>query len=435
MAPRHAEEIPIHSAFTSAVRPALRRPLACVLASITLFAAPLACADEFDWVYFPMYPNDTAHAVHLGSLKFRPDGLLSAATRYPRTGGEPWTEQESKAGWYNYDERLIDCETGFFLETATSLLARDGARLASRAKGPEQQVERLETHLRESAERRWPQQSDVFLACAAASSPTFKKQRAAQAAKVQPLFSDVSLIETLGADTAPLFALARMRYDFSRIAKRPAASASDLFHDMRGQYQAWRKATNGALGSAAVVAPGARGDDTVRAEANRQLDEAGALMLEITSIQGGIIEYRYPGATAFFGIDHALRLESARTDCEYGISVPVAIQKLRTDGKPGSRSQLRAKAVLHEIERRYTQTDAEGPFGGFSLDPDAANVCQLVADIRHPKPAAAADPKLGLDPDVRGALAYGIEPGALARHATPEAMLITIRAAQRRHAR
>lgn len=376
-----------------------------------------------------MYANDTAHAVHLGSLKFRPDGLLSAATRYPRTGSEPWTEQESKAGWYNYDERLIDCETGFFLETATSLLAHDGARLATRAKGPDQQVERLETQLRESAARRWPQQSDVFLACAAASSATFKQRRAAQASKTQPLFSDISLIETLSADTAPLFALARMRYDFSRIEKRPAAAASDLFHEMRGQYQAWRKATNGAPVSDATPGPAGRGDDAVRAEANRQLDEAGARMMKITSIKGAVIEYSYPAVTTFFGVDDGIRLESVRTDCEYGIAVPVAIEKLRPDGKPGSRSQLRAKAVIREIERRYTQMDSDGAFGGLSLDPDAANMCLLVAEIRHPKPAAAPDP------DVDGALAYGIEPGALAAHATPQAMLLAIRAAQRRHAR
>lgn len=427
----HAEEILIHSAFTRAVRPAVRRPIACAfagaLAGITLIAAPLAYADEFDWVYFPMYPNDTAHAVHLSSLKFRPDGLLTAATRYPRTSGEPWTEQESKAGWYSYDERLIDCETGFFVETATSLLAHDGTRLATRAKQHDQQVSRLEMQLQESAAKRWPHHSDIFLACAAASNPAFKKQRAAQAAKVQPLFSDTSIVEALSADNAPLLALARMRYDFSRIEKRPAALASDLFDEMRAQYLAWRKAINGAH----VPGRAASGDDSVRADANRQLHEAGVQHLTIRSIEGAVIEHTYPGTVSrSAGAMAGTWLESARTDCEYGISVPFAIQKIARDKKPRPSTPLRARSVLPDIRERYAENpyrEADGPFGGFFLDPDAAALCQLVAGIRNPSPTAA--------PDADTALAYGIEPGALAQQATPAAMLLAIRTAHRRYAR
>ncbi|WP_423381219.1 hypothetical protein [Burkholderia sp. LMG 32019] len=61
-----------------------------------------AHADEVDWLYFPMYPRDTAHAVDLRALSWRPDGLLVSASRYPRVSDDHWTEQESSRGWYGY---------------------------------------------------------------------------------------------------------------------------------------------------------------------------------------------------------------------------------------------------------------------------------------------------------------------------------------------
>jgi hypothetical protein len=397
----YPKEIFIRSALTIAA-----------FAASSLLAAPNALADEFDWLYFPMYANDTAHAVHLSSLKFRPDGLLSAATRFPRTGGEPWTEQESKAGWYNYDQRLIDCETGYFLETGSALLGQDGATLATRAQDHAQQVNRLEEQLREGAARRWPNNSDIFLACAAASSPTFRKQRAAKAAKAPPLFSATSLIEVLSADSEALSATARMRYDFSRIQKRRAASASELFDDMRAQYGAWRKSINAGFVPGASL--GGRSDQAVLAEANRQIKESRAAQVTIKSIQGALLEHVQPEA-----YDGAL--ETARTDCEFGVSVPVARQPKGTLG---------AQAVLPDILRRYGDAghaDAEGPFGGFFLDSGAAALCQLVDQVRH----AGADPVA--EPGDASGFPFGLKPGALAQQATPAAMLLAIRSARRAH--
>lgn len=399
---RHPKEIFIRSALSTAA-----------FAAITLLAAPRALADEFDWLYFPMYANDTAHAVHLSSLKFRPDGLLSAATRYPRTSNEPWTGQESKAGWYNYDERLIDCETGYFVETGNALLDRDGAKLATRPKDRAQQASRLEDQLREGAGRRWPNNSDVFLACAAASSPTFKKQRAAKAAKAPPLFSDTSLIEVLSADSEALSATGRMRYDLTRIQKRRAASASELFDDMRSQYGAWRKSINAAFVPGAAL--GGRGDQAVLAEVNRQLKEARVAHVTIKSIKGSVVEHVHPDAS----MD---ALETSRTDCEYGVSVPVARQPT---------GPLSARAVLPDILQRYGDdgySEAEGPFGGFFLESGAAALCQLLDQVRH----ARADP--GAESGSESGFAFGLKPGALAQHATPAAMLLAIRAARRSQA-
>ena len=104
---------------------------------LCLAAPPTAWADETDWLYFPMYERDTAHAVDLTALRYRPDGLLASGTRYPGFPDEPWTEAESKAGEYNYHPRLIDCETGFFVDTAIELLGQGSKKIAARMYGPD----------------------------------------------------------------------------------------------------------------------------------------------------------------------------------------------------------------------------------------------------------------------------------------------------------
>jgi hypothetical protein len=395
---QYPQEIVIRSAFALAA-----------FAAVTLSVPSAACADEFDWLYFPMYANDTAHAVHLRALAFRPDGLLSAATRYPRHGDETWPEQASKAGWYNYEERLIDCETGYFLETASALLDQSGAKLASRPATHAEQVSRLERQLSERANGRgWPNNGDVFLACAAASNAGFKKQRAARAAKAQPLFTDTSLIETLSADSEALLASARMRYDFSRIEKRRAASASELFDDMRAQFAAWRASVNGAY--VPDARPGKLGEAAVLVEVNRQIRAARIEHVTLKSIKGAVIEHVQPDAAM-------QALETVRTDCEYGISVPVARKQ---------KGALRASAVLPELVQRYAGNgEGEGPFGGYYLDTGAAALCQLVDQVRHARPEPVAMP------ENESGFAYGIEAGTLAKHATPAAMLLAIRAASR----
>lgn len=190
-----------------------------------------------------MYAGDTAHAVHLPALKFRPDGLLSAATRYPRHGDHGWTPEQSKAGWYSYSERLIDCETGYYVETAESLLDHDSATQVTRAVTRDEQIKYLTSQLQEQ-QRKWPKNSDVFLACAAASSPAFYKLRLLDAKKPPPLLSEVSLVEKLSGQSDALSALVTMKYDLGRLGKNKQAPASALFTDVRAHVLAWRRATN-----------------------------------------------------------------------------------------------------------------------------------------------------------------------------------------------
>ncbi|MFP5390646.1 MAG: hypothetical protein ACLGI6_03740 [Gammaproteobacteria bacterium] len=403
MAQRRAKEISIRIAPLP-----LSRAGAAAIAALALLTSPLATADEFDWLYFPMYVGDTAHAVHLKSLTFRPDGLLAAATRYPRTSDD-WTGPESKAGWYNYDERLIDCETGYFVETASSLLDHDNNKLTSRAGTREEQVKRLEAQLQKR--QKWPNNGDVFLACAAASDSAFKRQRAAAAAKVQPLFSDRSIIEVLGADTEALGQLRQMRYDFSRIAKKPAAPAAELFDDMRAQYTAWRKRFN--VGYIAAL-PDPAADAAALAKAHSAIEETGARNVTIERIRGPVIDFTYPSERlALQGTDG---LDTSRIDCAARIAVPIA-QRTRKGQQLGGTVPLKVKAVLPEIEQAYGEQDEGG------MDATAANLCSLVASVRSGRTGEASE---------NAPLPYGLTPDALAAQPTPEAMLLAIRAASRK---
>lgn len=45
------------------------------------------------WLNFPMYHNDSAHAVDLGALRWRSDTLLLSASRYPLHDGASWPKE------------------------------------------------------------------------------------------------------------------------------------------------------------------------------------------------------------------------------------------------------------------------------------------------------------------------------------------------------
>jgi hypothetical protein len=412
-------------------------PFAAALLATQLFAAPLASADEFDWVYFPMFKNDTAHAVHLRALKFRPDGLLSAATRYPRASHEAWPEEIAKAAWYDYAERLIDCETGFHVDTAQALLGQDGARLATQADKHALQVTRLEDELRKS-DKRWPDNSEIFLACAAASNPSYRQRRAALAARTQPLWSDKSLVQTLIEQDAALIQTATLRYDFGPIERRRSASAADLFQDMRAQFARWRSAINAAYAPPKAI-PAA--DKALLKEANRQLAATGVPDIAIKSLKGSIIEHVVHSEDSVhpFGQDATGRgglvLDTVRIDCAYGVSVAVARQVFSPSGKQRSSGPLAARAVLADVKAQYQRApDGQdgGPFGGHALDRGADAMCQLIDALRHPE--AQQQQQQSEEPSAP-ALPYGLTRAALERHSTPAAMLLEIRAAQRKHPR
>lgn len=392
-------------------------------------------ADEFDWVYFPMYNNDSAHSVHLSHLKFRPDGLLRSASRYPRTSDEQWPEDISKVAWYGYEERLIDCETGFFVETSSSLLAQDGKRLISRPAEHKAQVARLEAQLTKNS-RSWPTQSEIFLACAAASNAKFRQKRAAQAAKPIPLFSDRSLVDILAEDTETLWAMKTMRFDFSRIGKKPSAPASALFDDMRAQYGQWRK---NAFNVSVTARPAdARRDKAALAAMKARIKELGA-SVQLRSVKGSVIEIdAMHDEGDYYADGDAARVTmwTTRSDCARGVSVPVAQYKMARRGKAGASKPLTVKAVLKDVMEQYGRSPEEpGRFGGPELEQVADAVCTLLD-----APAPSKNPDLAADAVEENAetalpMAFGMKLETIAKQKDAAAMLLAIRAASRRAGR
>jgi len=121
-----------HRGFGDFSRHVLRRiPAQLAILPACLLSLP-AQASSSEWLNFPMYSRDSAHAVHLKALKLRPDGLLEAASRYPGHNKEMWSAPENAQGQHEYERRLIDCQSGLHFTYETRLLARDGSVVASR---------------------------------------------------------------------------------------------------------------------------------------------------------------------------------------------------------------------------------------------------------------------------------------------------------------
>lgn len=214
---------------------ALRRLRGLLLGCLLV---PLAGqADENDWLYFPMYQNDTAHAVHYKALKPRPDGLLDAASRYPmHSRDKEWPPGVYEQAWYEYYPRLIDCETGLLVDLSHQLLTRDGRVLFTRPLGRADWVQRM---LNDRGDRHWPSGSEIFLACAAAGDTGLKASRKRPVASRVPVIGFTRVTSLLGKDTEAVSAKRYFQPDFSALAAAKSPTAERLFESLRAQYEQW----------------------------------------------------------------------------------------------------------------------------------------------------------------------------------------------------
>ncbi len=400
------------------------RPFAAaVLALIALAAAPLVSAADEDFLFFPVSATDNSHAIHLTTLAFNADGLLTSSTRYPRSRIDGWLPEEANRAAYNYDTRLIDCETGFYVETSAALLDKAGAQIATRPNLGRQLSNQLEQQLRRADSDIWPEPSDIFLACAAASSPTLKAQRAARAVKAQFVAADPASMVQL-EDSKQLFSLARVRYDFASIDKQPPASTAALFGELRAQHAAWRKSINSPY---FPTPPDSVADAAALAKVNAGMREAGLERIVVKALRGTAFDQVYqadavrPGITQKQPANAAFAIETAHTDCDSRLFLPYDQQVFDANGKLIASVQLTARQALADMKKRYGP-DASGE-PGFDMVAQAANagaICRVLEKVRHAKGAAAPD-----------ALLYGMAPGALTKYQSAAEMLLAIRAARR----
>ncbi len=192
-----------------------------------------------DWLYFPMYARDTAHAVDLTALKWRPDGLLESASRYPRTGDEGWPADAAARGWYEYETRLIDCETGLSIGTGEKLLARDGTVIAEKDRADEWFTDWKESLPSELSSHRWPNNSELFLACAAANDRALRAERAKLAKRKPAFLSDQPALARYMQDTQRMREKAKFALDTEALQEHPPATLKGVFDLLRQKRQAW----------------------------------------------------------------------------------------------------------------------------------------------------------------------------------------------------
>jgi hypothetical protein len=397
----------------------------CLTALFALLAAPLAHAADDDYLYFPVSATDNTHAIHLPSLVFGADGLLTAATRYPRSRNEGWLPEETGRAAYNVDTRLIDCETGFYAETATALHDKAGAQIGTRPSLGRQLSNQLEQQLRRADSDNWPEPSDIFLACAAASSATLKGQREARAIRALFVAADPAVPAQL-EDSKQLFALARVRYDFSALEKTPPASTAALFGELRAQHALWRKSVNRAYSPAA--SDGAQ-DAAALVKLTAAMREAGLERTVVKGLKGTAFDQVYQADAARPGISQkqpanaAFAIETARTDCDSRLFMPFDQQIFDSTGKLIASVQLTARQALGDMKRRYgPEAVGEAGFDSVAMAANAGTICRLLAQARFAKPAAAPD-----------ALLYGVAPGELVKYKNASEMLLAIRSARRNH--
>ncbi|MDR0215237.1 MAG: hypothetical protein LBJ15_14680 [Comamonas sp.] len=195
----------------------------------------------YRWLNFPMYHNDTAHAVDLGALRWRPDTLLQTASRYPLHGSESWPKELYSRAWYVYAKRLVDCQTGHDAEISEALLDRNGQLLLER---PAQSAPRMMTDRRDGANR-WLGSSEIGLACLAAGDPKLLDQRREAARQPAPRLSYLPISAQLQDDAGLLRSKLSFQIDLAKLQAAKPGGTSAMLADIARQRAQWQRELHG----------------------------------------------------------------------------------------------------------------------------------------------------------------------------------------------
>jgi hypothetical protein len=367
-----------------------------------------AQADEFDWLYFPMYARDTAHAVHLSALKRRPDGLLDSATRYPRVPEEQWTKEESAAGWYDYKQRLIDCETGFSIVSREHLLDQDGNILASRDNSVANLAEWKEGLPNAMLSNVWLSASEIFLACAAVGDEHFLAQRRLEGKKKAKALSYSPRIKSLQADTHEFFwRKKQFRLELEPLLKRPPANTRLVFEQLQKQHRAWLSGF--APDMAALMKVGNNAPTAELSEQNSLwLRSHDVHVANVSSRADGAVRYTdrqpnrliLPPAPAYQeppqnlgGVEDSE--QEIYLDCQSGLQIPTRLTWLGVERRQLATYQIGVKPLLEMMQDQMRYRD-ENTSTNVLLPPSNAGaalwICQAVAAECNATQAAELEP-------------------------------------------
>ena len=201
----------------------------------------LPFGSAYRWLNFPMYHNDTAHAVDLGALLWRSDTLLETASRYPLHDGNSWPKELYAQAWYVYVRRLVDCRTGNDADLSEALLDRDGQVLFERSA---KSSPRMSAH-RNGEGNRWLVSSETGLACLAASDPKLLGQRREAARQPAPTISYLPTSALLQDDATLLRRKLNFRLDMLMLQAVKAQGAGAILSSIAGQRAQWQRELHG----------------------------------------------------------------------------------------------------------------------------------------------------------------------------------------------
>ena len=201
----------------------------------------LPFGSAYRWLNFPMYRNDTAHAVDLGALRWRSDTLLETASRYPLHDGGSWPKELYSQAWYVYVKRLVDCRTGNDAELSEALLDRDGQVLVERSAKSSPQM----SEYRNGEGDRWLASSEIGLACLAAGDPKLLAQRREAASQPAPRISYLPTSALLQDDVTLLRSKLNFRLDMPMLQAVKAQGTGAVLSNIAGQRAQWQRELHG----------------------------------------------------------------------------------------------------------------------------------------------------------------------------------------------
>ncbi|WP_078120728.1 hypothetical protein [Thiosocius teredinicola] len=319
------------------------------------------------WLYYSMYASDSAHSVHLAALQPLPNGLLASASRYPRFSGEPWTDDESALGWYNYAPRVIDCETGFSITTGAELLDADGGVVAKRDNAAELLGEWRSRYGERLHDPRWPANNELFLACTAVGDEALRTARAKLAGAPQPRLTYKPLLATLREDTERLWARSAWAYQIDLAQQDAPTSPDAVAAAVKASYDAWL-ASFGALSAY----PTGDASQAVGNAGRQWLTESGLNIVDIKSHGDGTVEYTDRKPTQYDIPYGTLDQRPANTeqatqvhlhvwaDCRSGVSVAQRLDWLDDAGSVLAEQQPGLEALTNDVNNRIATAAQSG---------------------------------------------------------------------------
>ncbi|QWF16525.1 hypothetical protein [Lysobacter capsici] len=312
------------------------------------------------------FMGDGIHAVDRDRLKLRADGLLESASRYPRTSSQGWTAEQNARGRYEYLERLIDCRSGLYVDTALLLLDPDHRPVARRDQTYEDQLQQIALRQDEVASHRWPDTSEIWRACALAMAPRGRDD-SAQAPEPGP---------------EPAVA-----YDYAAIGDAPPADARTLFERLRAQYDQAVACYAPPLPIPKTAATASRrserrsrsapAEDSLSAFDLDSLRHRGDGVIEATSRASRTEVERWPQDVP----EDAQVEQVLAIDCRNGLTVPIE-QRFRAAA--GGAELLRRSAPVLATLTRLAQQSSYGQGGwdewlGPRSPSASASLCKLAA--------------------------------------------------------